>query len=64
MPGVTVAIEGNRVKVSGASKQAVGEVAARIRATRKPEPYNGKGIKYAEEVISRKAGKAFAGGGA
>jgi large subunit ribosomal protein L6 len=43
--------------VSGINKQQVGQVAAEIRALRKPEPYKGKGIKYADEVILRKAGK-------
>ena len=50
------------ILVSGADKQLVGEVAAKIRAYRKPEPYKGKGIKYAEETIRRKAGKAGAKG--
>jgi large subunit ribosomal protein L6 len=50
--------ERNTVIVSGADKQAVGEVAANIRALRPPEPYKGKGIKYSTEVIRRKAGKA------
>ena len=63
-PGVTVEVEGNKIKVSGADKQLVGQCAAEIRAQRKPEPYNGKGIKYADEVITRKQGKAFAGGAA
>jgi large subunit ribosomal protein L6 len=49
--------------VSGADKQAVGELAARIRRSRPPEPYNGKGVRYAGERIKRKVGKAFAGGG-
>jgi large subunit ribosomal protein L6 len=44
--------------VSGPDKQVVGQVAADIRAFRKPEPYKGKGIKYSTEVIRRKAGKA------
>ncbi|MDP8924449.1 MAG: 50S ribosomal protein L6 [Chloroflexota bacterium] len=58
-PGVTLAVEGtNRVVVTGADKELVGEAAARIRRIRPPEPYKGKGIKYAEEVIRRKAGKA------
>jgi len=58
-PGVTLALEGNnRVIVSGADKELVGETAARIRRIRPPEPYKGKGIKYAEETIRRKAGKA------
>ncbi|HSI35819.1 MAG TPA: 50S ribosomal protein L6, partial [Tepidisphaeraceae bacterium] len=50
--------------VSGADKQAVGEFAARVRKTRKPEPYKGKGIRYEGEVVKIKAGKAFAGAGA
>jgi len=49
--------------VKGIDNQQVGTVAAAIRKLRKPEPYKGKGIKYAEEVIKRKAGKAFASGG-
>lgn len=49
--------------VKGIDNQQVGTVAAQIRKLRKPEPYKGKGIKYAEEVIRRKAGKAFASGG-
>lgn len=61
--GIEVAVEGNKIKVTGTDKQAVGQLAADIRRQRKPEPYNGKGIKYAEEVIIRKAGKQFAGGG-
>ena len=58
--GVTVEINQNRIKVSGADKQTVGQVAAEIRAKRPPEPYNGKGIKYSDEIIQRKQGKAFA----
>jgi len=50
--------------VSGADKQAVGQLAAKIRMTRKPEPYKGKGIRYAGEYVRRKVGKAFAGTGA
>lgn len=58
-PGVTLTLEGNnRVIVSGADKELVGETAARIRRIRPPEPYKGKGIKYATETIRRKAGKA------
>ncbi|MGP1309193.1 MAG: 50S ribosomal protein L6 [Phycisphaerales bacterium] len=56
---VTVTVEKNQIKVSGADKQAVGQFAAEVRALRKPEPYNGKGIKYADETIRRKEGKAF-----
>ncbi len=51
------------VLVKGIDKQQVGTVAASIRKLRKPEPYKGKGIKYSDEVIKRKAGKAFASGG-
>jgi len=57
--GVTVTVEKQIVTVEGTDKQAVGEFAASMRAKRKPEPYNGKGIKYVEEVIRRKQGKAF-----
>lgn len=57
--GISLAVEGNnKVIVSGISKQAVGEVAANIRKLRKPEPYKGKGVRYAGEVVRRKAGKA------
>ncbi len=58
-PGVTLTVEGgNRIVVSGPDKELVGETAARIRRIRPPEPYKGKGIKYAEEVVRKKAGKA------
>ena len=57
--GITFAVEGNtKITVSGISKQAVGETAANIRKIKKPEPYKGKGIRYAGEVVRRKAGKA------
>ncbi|MFK4728669.1 50S ribosomal protein L6 [Agromyces mediolanus] len=57
--GITFAVEGNtKLTVSGISKQAVGETAANIRKIKKPEPYKGKGIRYAGEVVRRKAGKA------
>jgi large subunit ribosomal protein L6 len=49
--------------VSGPDKQAVGEFAARVRKSRKPEPYKGKGVRYAGEYVRRKVGKAFAGAG-
>jgi len=52
-----------RFTVSGSDKQQVGQFAARARAVMPPEPYHGKGIKYADEVIRRKAGKAFVGTG-
>ncbi len=56
--GVTAEVDKNNIKISGISKQKVGQVAAEIRALRKPEPYKGKGIKYAEERILRKSGKS------
>jgi len=57
--GITFTVEGNnRLTVSGIDKQAVGEVAANIRKLRKPEPYKGKGVRYAGENVRRKAGKA------
>lgn len=52
------------IVIKGCDKQQVGAVAAAIRKLRKPEPYKGKGIKYSTEVVRRKAGKAFASGGA
>ena len=56
--GVTTAVEQNTITVSGISKQQVGQVAAEIRALKKPEPYKGKGIKYEGERIFRKSGKS------
>jgi large subunit ribosomal protein L6 len=57
--GISFAVEGNnKLTVSGIDKQAVGEVAANIRKLRKPEPYKGKGVRYAGEVVRRKSGKA------
>ncbi len=56
--GVDAVIEGNLITLSGIDRQLVGEVAANIRKVKKPEPYKGKGIKYVDEVIRRKAGKA------
>ncbi len=57
--GVTFAVETNtRFSVHGIDKQRVGEVAANIRKLRKPEPYKGKGVRYAGEQVRRKAGKA------
>jgi len=52
-----------RFVVSGADKQLVGEFAAHLRRARRPEPYKGKGVRYADEHVRRKAGKAFAGTG-
>ena len=57
--GISFTVEGvNKLTVSGIDKQAVGEVAANIRKLRKPEPYKGKGVRYAGEVVRRKAGKS------
>ena len=56
--GITASIEQNTVTVSGISRQQVGQVAAEIRALKKPEPYKGKGIKYSDERIVRKSGKS------
>jgi large subunit ribosomal protein L6 len=58
--GITFAVEKNEITVSGHDKELVGNVAAKIRAFRKPEPYKGKGIRYAGEVVRRKAGKKAA----
>lgn len=57
--GVKVEVVQMMITVTGPDKQAVGEFASKCRAKRKPEPYNGKGIKYTTEVIQRKQGKAF-----
>jgi large subunit ribosomal protein L6 len=56
--GINIAVEQNVITVSGISKQQVGQVAAEIRALKKPEPYKGKGIKYLDERILRKSGKS------
>jgi large subunit ribosomal protein L6 len=57
--GITFAIDGNtKITVSGINKQQVGEVSANIRKLRKPDPYKGKGVRYAGEIIRRKVGKA------
>jgi large subunit ribosomal protein L6 len=58
--GIQASVEGNIITIIGIDKQSVGEVAAQIRKVRQPEPYKGKGIKYIDEVIRRKAGKAAA----
>jgi large subunit ribosomal protein L6 len=58
-PGLSLDVEGgNRIKVSGIDKGAVGEMAAEIRAIRPPDTYKGKGIRYAGELVRVKAGKA------
>ncbi len=56
--GITANVEQNIITISGISKQQVGQVAAEIRALKKPEPYKGKGIKYVGERIIRKSGKS------
>lgn len=57
--GITLAVEGNnKITVTGIDKQVVGETAANIRKLKKPEPYKGKGVRYAGEEVRRKAGKA------
>lgn len=58
--GVTVTTEKNTIKISGIDCSAVGQAAAEIRSIKKPEPYQGKGIRYRGEVIRRKAGKKAA----
>ncbi|PIT90796.1 MAG: 50S ribosomal protein L6 [Candidatus Komeilibacteria bacterium CG10_big_fil_rev_8_21_14_0_10_41_13] len=60
--GITIQAEKNLITVSGIDKQLVGQVSAKIRSFKKPEPYKGKGIKYLDEVIRRKAGKVVKGG--
>ncbi|MEK7627888.1 MAG: 50S ribosomal protein L6 [Patescibacteria group bacterium] len=59
--GVTVTVEKGVVTISGIDRDIVGQFAANIRATRKPEPYKGKGIRYSDEVIRRKQGKKTVG---
>lgn len=63
--GLTVTVEKNVITISGADKQQVGQFAAEVRELKKPEPYKGKGIKYVDETILRKAGKVVkvVGGG-
>jgi len=55
---VDISVEKNIIHIKGTDKQIVGQVAAKIRSFRPPEPYKGKGVKYTDEVIIRKAGKA------
>jgi large subunit ribosomal protein L6 len=55
--GIETTVEGNNIIVSGIDKEKVGQFAAEIRDKRRPEPYKGKGIKYADETIRRKVGK-------
>jgi large subunit ribosomal protein L6 len=58
--GITFKVEKSIISVFGSDKEVVGQVAANIRSARPPEPYKGKGIKYVEEVVRRKPGKAAA----
>ena len=57
IPGISIAVDGNKITISGIDKQVVGQFAAEVRGKRPPEPYKGKGIKYTNEVIRRKVGK-------
>ena len=57
IPGISIAVNGNKITISGVDKQVVGQFAAEVRSKRPPEPYKGKGIKYTTEVIRRKVGK-------
>ncbi len=57
---VSITVEKNLITIKGDDKQVVGQIAAEIRGFRPPEPYKGKGVKYADEVIVRKAGKTAA----
>lgn len=59
--GINISVDKNIINISGISKELVGQVAANIRALKKPEPYKGKGIHYVGEVIRRKSGKKVAG---
>ncbi len=59
--GVAISVEKNIIKISGIDKALVGEAAARIRRIKKPEPYKGKGIRYEDEIVRRKAGKKAVG---
>jgi large subunit ribosomal protein L6 len=56
--GINAEVGKNTIKLTGIDKKLIGEVAAQIRRIKKPEPYQGKGIKYADEIIKKKAGKA------
>ena len=60
-PGIKIEVEANNIiKISGINKELVGQVAAKIRSFRPPEPYKGKGIRYEDEYVRRKAGKTAA----
>jgi large subunit ribosomal protein L6 len=55
--GVAMSVEKNVISIKGSDKQQIGQLAAVIRSFRPPEPYKGKGVKYSDEIIRRKAGK-------
>lgn len=59
--GIQIETKDNKILVSGSDKAKVGEIAAKIRRVRPPEPYKGKGIKYLGEIVRRKAGKSIKG---
>ena len=59
--GISFSVEKNIISISGVDREVVGEVAAKIRAVRPPEPYQGKGIRYKDEIIKKKPGKAAKG---
>ena len=61
LKGIKISAEKNIIKISGIDKALVGQIAAKIRAFKKPEPYKGKGIRYQGEIIRRKVGKKVAG---
>jgi large subunit ribosomal protein L6 len=62
IPGITIDVPApNKIKISGSDKQKVGQFAAELREKRPPEPYKGKGIKYIDEIVRRKEGKAGKG---
>jgi large subunit ribosomal protein L6 len=61
--GISAKVEKNRIALSGADRDMLGQTAAKVRELRPPEPYKGKGVKYVEETIKRKVGKAGATGG-
>jgi large subunit ribosomal protein L6 len=62
--GVAITVEKSTITVAGASKHLVGQTAANIRGLREPEPYKGKGIRYSDEIVRRKAGKVVKSAGA
>ena len=58
--GLSVSVQDNIVRIEGSSKQAVGQFASEVRKLRPPEPYKGKGVRYVDEYVRRKVGKAGA----